>query len=299
MPMLLSVGNTAEAQQAVSTLKGRGVDFVKVQDTLPRELYRAIVDESKRQHLPFAGHIPPSIRAVETADAGQASIEHLGGQFLGVLLGCSRRETALHEEQQSTFEAIRKALEEGQSPAKPHLRAPFISAVLESYDDDKAARLFARFVERHTWHCPTLVTLKTLWHDNREGLGEENLEHGEKVYARNLAVVRAMQRTGVQFLAGTDGPLASAARVHDELEALVEAGLTPLEALQTATRGPASFLGLSSLGTIEEGKAADLVLLEANPLDDIRNTRKVSAVVIRGRLLSKASITETLAKQAP
>ena len=297
MPLLLSVSNQPEARQAVAMLKGRGVDFVKIQDTLPRELYRAIAEEAKRRHLPFAGHIPPSVRAIETADAGQASIEHLGGQFLGVLLGCSRREAALHQEQMANLEGIRQVLAQGRSPAKLHLRAAFVRAVLESYDDDTAARLLARFAQRQIWQCPTLVTLKTLWPDNKDGLREEDLEYGEKVYAKDLEVVRAMHRAGVRFLAGTDGPLANAARVHDELAALVEAGLTPLEALQTATRGPATFLGsLDSFGTIEEGKVADLVLLEANPLEDIRNTRKVIAVVIRGRFLPKVSLHEMLAR---
>lgn len=224
-PLLLSVNNKVEARQTVSRLKARGVDFVKVQDTLPRDLYLAIANQAKREHLPLAGHIPPSVLAAEVADVGQVSVEHLGGQFLGILLGCSRREGALHAEQVATMQALRQALEKGQPPTKMHLRAAFARAVLDSYDDKKAASLFARFVRRGTWQCPTLVTLRTLWEGQKEGLSEEDLAYGARVYAKDLEVVRSMHRAGVRFLAGTDGPYTSdPSALHDELALLVEAG---------------------------------------------------------------------------
>lgn len=297
MPLLLSVNSKVEARQTVSRLKARGVDFVKVQDTLPRDLYLAIADQAKREHLPLAGHIPPSVLAVEVADVGQVSIEHLGGQFLGVLLGCSRREGALHAEQVATMQALRRALEKGQPPAKTHLRAAFARAVLDSYDDKKAASLFTRFVRRGTWQCPTLVTLRTLWEGQKEGLSEEDLAYGARVYAKNLEVVRSMHRAGVRFLAGTDGPYTSEpSALHDELAVLVEAGLTPLEALQAATRNPAAFFGkLNVFGALETGKVADLVLLEANPVEDIRNTQTIAGVVVRGRFLTKSALQEMVA----
>ena len=101
-------------------------------------------------------------------------------------------------------------------------------------------------------------------------------------------MVRAMRRAGVQFLAGTDtlNPFCFPGfSLHDELALLVEAGLTPMEAMQAATINPAVFMGKSSsLGTIEKGKIADLVLLDANPLDDIGNTKRIAAVVVGGKL---------------
>jgi imidazolonepropionase-like amidohydrolase len=107
-----------------------------------------------------------------------------------------------------------------------------------------------------------------------------------------------MHRAGVRFLLGTDIPAAYAYTgftVHDELALFVQAGFTPLEALQTATYNPAIFLGLGkSLGTVEKGKVADLILLDADPLDDIRNTRKISAVIVNGRYLSKEKLEEML-----
>jgi len=108
-----------------------------------------------------------------------------------------------------------------------------------------------------------------------------------------------MHRAGVSFLTGTDAIAQSYVfpgfSVHEELELLVTAGLTPLEALQTATRNPAEFLGLlDSLGTVENGKIADMVLLEANPLDDIRNTRRIVGVVLHGRYVPKSELQNML-----
>ena len=109
-----------------------------------------------------------------------------------------------------------------------------------------------------------------------------------------------MRRAGIKFLAGTDALgntyVFPGFSLHEELELLVQAGLTPMEALQTATRNPAEFLGLlDSLGTIEPGKTADLVLLDASPLDDIRNTRAVAGIVLRGRYFSKPMLQQMLA----
>ena len=104
----------------------------------------------------------------------------------------------------------------------------------------------------------------------------------------------ALRRAGVGLLAGTDTGVLDCfpgISLHEELELLVKAGLTPLEALQSSTRNPAQFLGRSNdQGTIEQGKLADLVLLDANPLEDIRNTRKIHAVVVNGRLLLRADL---------
>ena len=103
----------------------------------------------------------------------------------------------------------------------------------------------------------------------------------------------------MKFLAGTDATSTFPVHgfsLHDELALFVQAGLSPLEALQTATINPAKFLTLAdSLGTVEKGKLADLVLLDANPLDDIKNTRKIAAVIINGRYLRRESLNKMLA----
>jgi imidazolonepropionase-like amidohydrolase len=109
-----------------------------------------------------------------------------------------------------------------------------------------------------------------------------------------------MHRAGIPFLAGTDTPpgvyIFPGFSLHEELQRFVAAGFTPMEALQTATLNPAKFLGMEDrVGTIEKGKAADLLLLDANPLEDIRNTQKIEAVILNGRYLSRAELDKMLA----
>jgi imidazolonepropionase-like amidohydrolase len=140
------------------------------------------------------------------------------------------------------------------------------------------------------------VALKTLWDSNRDQLKltDEDIELGRKVFAKDMAAVVTMKRAGVPILAGTDGPyMQGGEALHNELALLVQAGLPPLEALQSATRDAARFMGVSNTsGTIERGKFADLVLLTANPLSDISNTRLIDAVFLRGRLFTNDQISK-------
>jgi imidazolonepropionase-like amidohydrolase len=167
------------------------------------------------------------------------------------------------------------------------MRAGFTRAIVESYDPEKAAALIRRFQKNGTWQCPTLVVLHTLWADSTAKYTSEDLRWADRLLARNTEIVDMMQRAGVRLLAGTDLPPESRnGSIHDELAYLVDAGLTPMQTLETATRNAAEFLGiLDTVGTVERNKAADLVLLTANPLDDIHNTARISAVIIRGRIV--------------
>jgi imidazolonepropionase-like amidohydrolase len=117
---------------------------------------------------------------------------------------------------------------------------------------------------------------------------------------KELEVVKAMHKAGIPFLAGTDTPpgvyVFPGFSLHEELQRFVAAGFTPLEALQTATLNPAKYLGMEDrLGSIEKGKLADLVLLDANPLEDIRNTQKIAGVTVNGRYLSRGELDKMLA----
>ena len=298
MSLFISVNNEAEARQTVISLKGRGVNFIKVQDALPRDLYFAIVDEAKRQRIPFVGHVPPSISAAEASNAGQQSIEHLGGRFYGVLLGCSDRESELTVKVRAIVNNVMKSLNEGREPDDSGIfRTSLTKPLLESFNDRKAATLLSIFLRNQTWQVPTLVAqpLRAAINE-RKDLSEDDIRYGKKLLQRQFDLVKKMQRAGVKIMAGTDFP-PERSRLYEELSLLVEAGLTPMQALQSATRNPAVFLGrLDSLGTIERGKIADLVLLDANPLEDISNVQKISAVLFGGKLIPKSSL-ETMRKQ--
>jgi imidazolonepropionase-like amidohydrolase len=310
------VKSEAQARLAVRDLKRSGEDFIKVYPLLPRPIYLAAADEARRQRIPLVGHVPHLVRVREAVLAGQRSIEHLSN----VALACSPHEEDLLKE-------LAKALRDPKlAPFDRATAWRFQVKAYASYDPARAEALFRLFVGHGTWHVPTLVQkqawgelanpafladkrvntlpreLQWLWEVKRQGGGVNVPTLGLRFNARDLAdhrrqfrkdleVVGAMHRRGVRLLAGTDSPspyCVPGFSLHDELALLFEAGLTPLEALQTATRNPAQFLGRDKdLGTVEVGKVADLVLLEADPLDDITNTRKVAAVVLGGQLIDR------------
>lgn len=286
-PMLLAVGTALDARAAVRRLQARGVDLIKVDSSLTRDAYFAIARECRSRRVPFAGHVPPAVTAEEASRAGQASIEHLGGHHLGVLLSCSRREAPLVDAARRIMNtAIREAWAGREPDSLAPLRVGFTRPVLESFDPRRAAALFARFKQRRTWQTPTLVTLQRSWQAEATALTPADVLAGEELMRKSRELVRMMRDAGVGLLAGTDLPMNGAeSPLGQELAALVTAGLTPAEALSSATTSAAHFLGWRDAGVVAAGSRADLVLLEADPLQDVANVRKIAAVVLRGRVL--------------
>ncbi len=256
----IAVGDAASARRTMKMLRARGADFAKVYDLLPRDAYFAIAEEARRLRLPFVGHVPIWVTAEEAARSGQRSMEHLSGVFEA----CTADGNLDRELKQAmNLWPISRTLSAEQMHA-------VVRKAAASYDASICAPLFQLLAEKQVWQCPTLGMLGP-------------------VQGAAMAVVRQMKDAGVAMLAGTDAGNTGSEpgdSLHRELELLVQAGLTPMEALQAATHNAAEFLGKKKeWGTIEKGRAADLVLLDANPLEDIRNTRRISAVVVGGRVL--------------
>jgi len=307
----ISVKTPKDARDAVDKLKSEGADFIKILSRLSRESYFAIAQESEKDHIHFVGHVPGTISASEASTAGQYSIEHL----TGISLVCSSQEADL-QGKIKTATASRDWFA---------YRALYEQAAW-TYDDQKAATLFATFVKNNTWQVPTLIWTKTQstlddakwdadprlkyvptsvrneW-DRKAVLKQtppDILTDYKNQASRGPQLVKAMLKAGVRFMAGSDGPdpyVFPGFSLHDELELLVQSGFTPAQALEAATTSPAMFMEKSDkYGTIEKGHTADLVLLEANPLEDIHNTRKIAAVIFGGKYYPRAELDKMLSQ---
>jgi len=292
MALIVDLFSEAQAREEVRNLRQHNVDYIEVDTSLPPTLYWAIADEAKRQNIPFVGHIPAKISARDAAKANQTDVEHLGGRFLNVLISCSSNEAYFHQVIDKTYDDMLVALKENHPLNEPQFRAEFDERLLRTFDEKKAQKLYHLYATTGIAQTPTLYALKnSLWQGarDRDKLSDRDMEAGTKIFAKDMAVVGAMKRAGMTILAGTDGPYPQGGdELHSELELLVQAGLTPLQALQAASRDAANAMGvLKETGTIEVGQTADLVLLDADPLAEISNTRKIDSVILHGRLFSK------------
>jgi hypothetical protein len=309
-PNFLAITAPEAGRAEVDRLKSGGADLIKVYSWLSKDTFLAIADEAKKQNISFGGHVPFSVSALEASDAGMNSMEHL----FGVLLSCSSREDELRAEM----------LKGGPNLGGwDRIRLEVFDAA-DSYDSAKAAKVFAHLAKNSTWQVPTLTAslASSLGYDARgasdprlkfiptsvqqrwseEAKSSTNTARFAKFHERALRMLGDMHRAGVPVMAGTDTAWYLAYTyagfsLHDELSLLVRAGFTPMQALQSATIDPARFLNMEKdLGTVEKGKLADLVLLSADPLQDITNTQKIEAVIVRGRLLDRPALNALLAE---
>ena len=277
------VKTAEDGVRAVDTLMRRKdgtqrADFITIEGRIPRAAFFGITHEANKIGAPLAGVVPESVSVVEASDSGQRSLEHEDDLM---------------------------------RPCAPPSRFS-CRTVIET------------LARNHTWVTPTLIKYQPVahgfdsasthpeWAKYVPGLVKggwikraSSLAKGDTVRVHNyfsFERTREMKEAGVRLLAGTDTPqpfVFPGFSLHEELGLLVKSGLTPLEALQTATINPAEFFGMQgALGTIEKGMTADLVLLDANPLTDIANTRRINAVIANGRLFDRAALDALLAHVA-
>lgn len=311
----LRAGTPEEGRKAVQSLKAKGADFVKIYSGLDPETFLAICDEAKQAGLAVAGHVPESVSSLDASHAGVRSMEHIFGN----LTAASSNEKSLRDELVGLIRGV---------DAKTFYPLMIRSQLkaLDSYNAERADHLFATFAKNQTYQCPTLTVhrmfanltepsftgdprtrytpglIKFAWTQSLEWITPiaQNTGDQRRLYEKTKEVVRDMHRAGVPILAGTDtsNPYCLAGfSLHDELALLVESGLSPLAALQAATLTPARYLNSENdQGTIAVGKRADLVLLDANPLTDIRNSQKIHAVVLNGQLFDRSALDGLLAE---
>lgn len=306
-----AVADAAQAREAVRTAKAARADFVKIYTRLSRASFDAIADEARLLDIPFLGHCPDFVPITDASDAGMRTIEHLW-QFW---YSTSKRESRLRR----AVSAVPIAGGEyGGWYSKMH---PTEYDAARSVDPAKAADLFARLAANGTFVTPTLTQHQVVdvpssadrdnpnlaylprpyadsWKGQMEQIylqGRSRRQDAERaeLYERRLGLVPTLAAAGVPLLAGTDTGTAYVLpgfALHEELRLLVRAGLSPIQALRAATLEPARYLGLEAdLGTVDRGKIADLVILDADPLIKIDNTSRIDSVIVRGCLLDPAA----------
>jgi imidazolonepropionase-like amidohydrolase len=283
--------DTAEARAGVDSLVSLGVDFIKVHSQLSAETYFAIARRARERGIPFAGHVSRAVGSAAASDSGQKSIEHL----LAIPADCTPADSVALMPRFAVQSALGRCSSEDLRP------------------------LYAKFVRNGTWVTPTFTAQYEVAVWPTRAVPGDSLAHylpdtvkrfvaqifpmpdsippnadsvGRAMFEKRLRQAAAMHRAGVGILTGTDAPLRNSPPgfgLHEEFVLLARGGMTPFEILRAATLEPARFLGATdSLGTIAPGKLADLVLLEADPLHDIRNTRRIAAVMANGRLFAGA-----------
>ena len=295
VPAFFETATPEEARAFVRHFAGR-VDAIKVYDRLPRDAYFALVDEARRHGLRVVGHRPHAVTALEAA-THQASIEH--ARFV------------LHEAYPGSAALRARA----GTPAWREERRRMV----DEHDSTAADEIFRAMARAGTWYVPTHLTrwadahaddaevrqdsllrylhplMRWQWIEDLDATvaadpTPEGRAAHEDFYREGLALTGRAHRAGVPILVGTDY-VAAGADVHRELELLVAAGLSPAAALHAATIAPARYAGLEDrYGAVTVGRVADLLLLDANPLDDVRATRRIAAVLFGGALYDRAAL---------
>jgi imidazolonepropionase-like amidohydrolase len=316
----VSVSTADEARATVRALKEQGAEFIKVYDGLSKEEYYAIADETKKLGISFAGHLPAPISVREASNAGQRTLEH------GLMLagGSTAEDNYIkHRLDQSVFQEAMSTKNFSLIPAKI---AKDDTAMLDAFRQQRADETYRLLARNGTFITPTLVMERSLtfiddlskkndprtqyvsaedlnWWKPENGMltkyrTAEYITMRKREYAKMLEELPRAQALGVGILAGTDvtGPYTYPGfSLHDELQLFVGAGLTPMQALETATTNPARLLGFSKTwGRVEAGYLANLVVLNADPLADIANTGKIDSVVVNGKRLDRTQLDRLL-----
>jgi imidazolonepropionase-like amidohydrolase len=302
-PRILAVGaavrgpSPAEAEQQVAEARRAGATFIKVYSSLSEPAWQAMRRAARAHGLDYAGHVPARLFLLDAARDGLRSGEHLTQVYEACMPDEAAMIQARRQLEGEPLMALRIAQDEPalraydpplcervarQLATTGHVQVPtMVLAHAEAQPMPADRRHDPRFM-----HAPADVRAR--WVGMLATFPNVPSELSLQRWRATLAIVATLHRAGVPLMAGTDAPsplVYPGYSLHDELALLVEAGLSPAEALRAATLVPARFLDLAGeSGTVAIGKRADLVLLDADPLRDIANTRRIHAVLLDGRI---------------
>ncbi|HLF33074.1 MAG TPA: amidohydrolase family protein [Cyclobacteriaceae bacterium] len=289
----IGINTEEEARRVVDSLAGIGVDFIKVHASLTRETYYAIAKEAAKLHIPFAGHVPASNSAViitgeEASEAGQKSLEHMLG------IPFARDTIKIYQHMYPTQESLNHLF------AVLLKNGTYITPTLSVYQIP--ADYLAISAKLDTLIKYISPELKSFWDTQIVDWPERNKSFMNWLLKARMNMIPALRDAGIPLLSGTDTGfpfILPGFGLHEELKYLVAAGLSPLEAIQTATINPATFLGKAGKsGSVEKGKLADLIILNADPTQNIQNLHFIEAVIMNGRLYDRSALDNELKQVA-
>lgn len=314
----IGVSTPEEAAYSVDALAAAGVDFVKAYEMLSPETFRAVVNRAEYHDLPVSMHIPLTMSVSEAIEAGANDMQHLRN----LEFDCARNANDILRKRRQMVKA-----NSSESPAE--LRKDIHSAMrnlaMPQQDEQKCQAVISALAEAEVYQTPTLVisrffsrklfadevyresfdlmpqTVASAWRERSQRLANYPVSPEQKAYDDWVkAIIPRLRDTGVPIMAGTDAPigfLTPGASLHEELSELVAAGLTPLEAIGSATIIPAQFFNLDDeMGAIQAGMKADLVILNENPIENIRNISAIDSVVKDGHVLKRDALDALLSK---
>ncbi|GAA4327396.1 amidohydrolase family protein [Pontixanthobacter gangjinensis] len=304
---VIAINGTEKAKDVVTKLHKQGFDFLKTYSFLSAESYRAIHERALELGMEVSGEIPISVSVWEAVELGHRTIEHM----TGIELACSDQEKELRKKY---IARINNLNTDPTSEDRLDIWNKSEWEPLETLNSNLCQKLHNYLAENNTYIVPTLLIQHMASHFNDPRLeNNQNLKNLypwfadltpianqfdpkrrlKKIHDYRLKIISNLNDAGVNILAGSDTN--AGYTLHLELELLVKGGLPPIDALRAATIEPARYLKREmEIGSVTPGKIADLVLLNANPLQDISNTQKIETVIFKGNLLDRSKLDRML-----
>jgi len=300
-----SIKTTTEATEKVTTYKNDGYDFLKIHPGIKLEVFNQVVKTAKEVGIPFAGHVPVNVGVRHAIKSGYASIDHVDGFLEGLVPESKNVDPNDNGFFGYNFTPLAdtSTIDELVSLAKEH--QVWIVPTQSLYE-----RWFAPITADELLKDPEMKYMPTStlenWKQRKNQYTINNPKFNEDQWQQfntiRRQLIKRLQENGHGILLGSDAPQlfnVPGFSIHHEIEGMIGAGLSPLEILQSGTINPATYVGMQDhFGQIKEGFSADLVLLDANPLEDIKALKNISGVMLRGKWISKEMINSKLSEIA-